>query len=514
MPKHPTHNNIELAALSLGDCFKSIVDNSGSPVAIFSIDGYLKYSNRSFRSLWNIDDEKGLGSEYNLFLDKRFASYYDRIRSLNSDKNHFSTSPHTFKIDGSTERIVNVVSHFSFPNYSSDELILTQDISDPESDVFANSEKNINKVNAIKNAFEVSSIIIEFDLDGILIGANDQFYKLSAYNPKKDLSISMLQLRSGNMPASFYDNLWATILKSKTWKGEMENRSKKGDIYWTESTIIPQQDEEGVLNSFLSISSNITERKLAEKEIIKLNVQLEKEVEKRTEDIKDAVGELEAFSYSVSHDLRAPLRAITGFSGLLKEEFAEDMNEDAFRYLKIIENGTRQMAQLIDDLLQFSRVGRIELQKNLFDPHTVINEIINKEELNVREELEIKVHPMPNMHGDAKMLKLVFTNLILNALKFSKDVEFPIISIGAKKAEGEDIFYVKDNGVGFDMRYADKLFKVFQRLHSANEFEGTGVGLAIVSRIIHKHGGRVWGESLPESNTSFYFTIPHKEENE
>jgi light-regulated signal transduction histidine kinase (bacteriophytochrome) len=260
--------------------------------------------------------------------------------------------------------------------------------------------------------------------------------------------------------------------------------------------------------SYLGMSSNITERKHAEKEIIKLNSNLEKEVVKRTKDIEAAVGELEAFSYSVSHDLRAPLRAITGFSGLLKEEFGEELNEEANRYLEIIQKGTKQMAQLIDDLLQFSRVGRIALQKKVFDPTPIVHEIINKERSNANDNVEFKIQKLAPIYGDPNTIVLVFTNFISNAIKFTRDIESPVITIGFKVADNEEIFYVKDNGVGFDMRYSDKLFKVFQRLHSAQQFEGTGVGLAIVSRIIYKHGGRVWGESYPGSDTSFYFTIP------
>ena len=196
----------------------------------------------------------------------------------------------------------------------------------------------------------------------------------------------------------------------------------------------------------------------------------------------------------------------------LKDEFGDDLNDEARRYLEIIQKGTKQMAQLIDDLLHFSRVGRIELQKKLFDPNPIIHEIIKKESSIAINKIDLIVQPLPQMYGDSNTINLVFTNLIINAIKFTNGVDKAKITIGFKEVDNEIVYYVNDNGVGFDMRYADKLFKVFQRLHSAQQFEGTGVGLAIVSRIVHKHGGRVWGESYPGSNTSFYFTIPKKED--
>lgn len=365
----------------------------------------------------------------------------------------------------------------------------------------------------LKEALNLSNIIIELNRDRRIISANDNFYEISGYT-KEDLpNLDAKELRSGNMEISFYEILWEKVLSGKIWNGEMENRSKSDVIYWTDTTIIPITNKDNQAISFLSLSSNITERKIAEQEIKKLNVKLEKEVEQRTADINDAISELEAFSYSVSHDLRAPLRAITGFSGMLKDEFGKELNAEANRYLDVIQNGTKQMSQLIDDLLQFSRVGRVELQKITFDPTPIVEEIVQKEKDRVDFKMEIVQNELMEIYGDPNMIKLVITNLILNAIKFSKSKESPKVHIGSIEKDKEIIFFVKDNGVGFDMRYADKLFKVFQRLHSTEEFEGTGVGLAIVARIVQKHGGRVWGESYPDSNTIFSFSLPKMENN-
>lgn len=360
--------------------------------------------------------------------------------------------------------------------------------------------------NNLKDALNLSNLIIEINADKKITSANEYFFQISGYKEADLQDLSTTELRSGNMEVSFYKEMWNTLMAGNIWKGELENRSKQDEIYWTDTSIIPILNKENKITSFLSISSNITERKTAEQEIKKLNVQLEKELVKRKDDIKEAIAELEAFSYSVSHDLRAPLRAITGFSGMLKDEFGKDLSEEANRYLDIIQNGTEQMSQLIDDLLQFSRIGRVEIQKIKFDPRPIIEEIIKKE--NKSQNIEFLQNELKEIYGDPNMIKLVFTNLILNAIKFSKENESPKVVVGSKYIDGEQVYYVKDNGVGFDMRYADKLFKVFQRLHSTQEFEGTGVGLAIVARIIHKHGGKVWGESYENSDTVFSFSLP------
>lgn len=365
----------------------------------------------------------------------------------------------------------------------------------------------------LNEALNLSTIIIEVNSDRKIISANDNFYQLSDYK-KEDLpNLSVQELRSGNFENSFYEDLWKVLLSGEVWRGELESRSKSDNIYWTDTTIVPIPNGDKNPVSFLSLSSNITEKKIAENKIIKLNLQLEKEVIKRTEDINEAIAELEAFSYSVSHDLRAPLRAITGFSGMLKDEFGKDLNDEANRYLDIIQSGTKQMSQLIDDLLQFSRVGRLEINKMLFDPTPIVQEIFNKEKFSKDSTIEIVQNDLTEIYGDPNMIKLVFTNLILNAIKFSKEVNNPKVVIGIREKDGEANFYVQDNGVGFDMRYSDKLFKVFQRLHTNQEFEGTGVGLAIVARIIHKHGGKVWGESYPDSETVFSFSLPQLDKN-
>jgi light-regulated signal transduction histidine kinase (bacteriophytochrome) len=215
-----------------------------------------------------------------------------------------------------------------------------------------------------------------------------------------------------------------------------------------------------------------------------------------------------SFSYSVSHDLRAPLRALNGYSQILEEEFAQLMNDESRRLLSKIQHNAQRMGMLIDDLLSFSRLGRKDVQKSLVNMEEMIKEVFHEIESYTTHRATIKINQLPAVYADHALLRQVLTNLISNAIKYSSKSQSPQIVIGAFDEINECVYYVQDNGVGFNMEYAGKLFSVFQRLHSVEEFEGTGVGLAIVQRIIIKHGGRIWAEAKQGAGATFYFSLP------
>lgn len=239
-----------------------------------------------------------------------------------------------------------------------------------------------------------------------------------------------------------------------------------------------------------------------------LNAELERRVQERTARLETANKELEAFSYSVSHDLRAPLRAIDGFSRILLEDYAPQLAPEIQRFLDLVRDNTRQMGQLIDDLLTFSRLGRQPVQKHLVAPADLVRQALEglRAERAGRQ-VEISIGDLPSCEADPALLRQVWLNLLANALKYTRQREAAVIEVGGREVDGEIVYFVKDNGVGFEMQYADKIFGVFQRLHRAEEYEGTGVGLATVQRIIHRHGGRVWAEAELNKGATFYFTI-------
>ena len=259
----------------------------------------------------------------------------------------------------------------------------------------------------------------------------------------------------------------------------------------------------------LDLEKEITERKQAEEELKKYQEQLEKIVKERTKELDEKNKELEAFSYSVSHDLRAPLRAIDGFTRILMEDYVSKLDDEAQRLGTIIQANSQKMGQLIDDLLAFSRIGRASMNFSKIDMKNLVNTIYD-EAVNVEERKRItfSIADLPEAFGDTNMLHQVWMNLISNAIKFSSHRKQAVISVTCRVEENKLIYCIKDNGAGFNMKYKDKLFGVFQRLHSEKEFEGTGVGLALVQRIIHRHDGEVWAEGEVDKGAIFYFSLP------
>jgi PAS domain S-box-containing protein len=300
---------------------------------------------------------------------------------------------------------------------------------------------------------------------------------------------------------------------------EFRVRHKDGRLVWVAVSWQPIYDSRGARLGYRSSIRDISERKQAQEALQRLLAELESRVEERTKELSEANEslqaankELESFSYSVSHDLRAPLRAIDGFSKLVLKGYADKLDDEGRRKLNVIRSNAQRMDDLINDLLAFSRLGRKEMVQASVDMEALVwgawreLAVVNPER-----RIQFSVQKLPHAMGDETLIKEVVVNLLTNAIKFSRYRKKAVVEVGAYPEEERNVYFVKDNGVGFDMQYYDKLFGVFQRLHSADEFEGTGVGLAIVERIISRHGGRVWAEGKEDKGATFYFTLTRKE---
>jgi PAS domain S-box-containing protein len=294
---------------------------------------------------------------------------------------------------------------------------------------------------------------------------------------------------------------------AEKYKVPLDELVKKAQEYESRPAFIIETAKER-LQASANLIGEIVSRKIMEKKIITLNEELEHRVIERTAELEASNKELEAFSYTVAHDLRAPLRHINGYVNLLSEIYHTDLPEKAQYYLKTVKDSARQMGVLIDELLHFSRTGRQELRKTKIEMNALVKEVVEVIKHNIgKREIIWKVQELPQVIGDYSMLKQVWFNLLDNAVKYTRNTQNAEISISSKEEDKNIVFFVRDNGVGFDMRYAHKLFGVFQRLHSHAEFEGTGIGLANVQRIIHKHNGQVWTEAEPGKGATFFFSL-------
>ena len=347
------------------------------------------------------------------------------------------------------------------------------------------------------------------DRDSRLLFMNPAGCRLVGLKPHQVMGHTDEDLHLGSAQAAAFVEMDRRVMaerKSRSFEEEIVTSDGQRHILLTAKT--PRLDDQGEVIGIIGISRDITGRKRAEAEIRELNASLEQRVRERTAQLEAAVKELDGFSYSVSHDLRAPLRAVDGYSRMVLADYGDKLDDEGRRMLGVIRSETLRMGRLIDDLLAFARLGRQQIEPARIDMRALAQGVFDELAATEPErKLRLDLGPLLPARGTQAMIRQVWVNLIGNAIKFTKEREVGKIEIGARESGDGPVYYIKDNGAGFDMRHANKLFGVFQRLHSQEEFPGTGVGLALVQRIVQRHSGRVWAEAEVGRGATFYFTL-------
>ena len=351
------------------------------------------------------------------------------------------------------------------------------------------------------------SVVIS-DAEGIIEYVNARFSEMTGYARQEAIGRTPAILKSGRTPDEVYASLWRTLRSGQEWHGELLSRKKNGELFWEDVSIAPLEDAQGRITHFVAVKEDISGRKRNESAIAKLNAELEQRVAERTRQLEESNRQLESFSYSISHDLRAPLRAINGFAHLLEENEGPRLAAESREMLGRLKRNAVRMGELIDGLLELSRVTRKSLALERVDLSAMAGQILGElAGIQPSRPLQANIQEGLLAEGDATLLHAALENLLGNAWKFTAPRDIAEIAFGCREEGGERVFFVRDNGAGFDMKYADKLFGTFQRLHGQQEFEGNGIGLAMVRRIVTLHGGRVWAESRLDEGATFSFTL-------
>ncbi len=362
--------------------------------------------------------------------------------------------------------------------------------------------KKIEETNLkLSRAVEQSpAVIVITDPEGTIEYVNPAFERVTGYSAQEAIGKNPRILKSGYQPNAFYKNLWDTIKSGKVWRGEFNNRTKSGAVIWEAASIAPIKDDQGNVYAFVAVKEDTTERRHREDHLRRLRAELERSNQ-----------ELEQFAYVTSHDLQEPLRMIASYTQLLEKRYNDLLDEKGKKYIYFAVDGVNRMQQLISDLLAFSRVGTKDKELIETDLNLVYEKAIKNLEIAIKENnAKILCDPLPVVTGDDVQLIQLFQNLVGNALKFHGEAA-PEVQIHGQDHGNEWLFCVSDNGIGLDEKYKDRIFIIFQRLHTKDEYKGTGIGLAVCKKIVERHGGKIWVESKPGQGAKFYFTIPKEQ---
>lgn len=358
-------------------------------------------------------------------------------------------------------------------------------------------QESRKEINDLKTALDEHAIVAITDQKGIISYVNDKFCAISKYSREELLGQDHRIINSGYHPKEFIRELWTTIALGKIWHGEIKNRAKDGSIYWVDTTIVPFLNEQGKPRQYVAIRTDITQSKFAQEVLTKQAVEL-------TRSNKD----LEQFAYVASHDLQEPLRAVAGCLQILQRRYQGQLDASADELIVLAVDGAHRLQALIEGLLAFSRVGTKGGQLQPVDCAKAFDNALKSLTIAIAESGAVITHDaLPAVMGDLTQLTLLFQNLIGNAIKFRQKEQQPSIHVGAERNGNLWTLSVRDNGIGIDRQYFERIFEVFQRLHTRQEYPGTGIGLAICRKIVERHGGHMWIESAPQQGSTFFFNL-------
>lgn len=350
----------------------------------------------------------------------------------------------------------------------------------------------------IRNALDQSAIVAITDRSGTIIHINDKFCEISKYSREELLGQNHRLVNSRTHPPQFFEDMWKTIATGQIWVGEICNRAKDGRLYWVHTSIVPFLSESGRPYQYVSIRFDITSRKHGETQL----AYYAKQLESRNQELQD-------FASVAAHDLQEPLRKVQAFATRLKTKCGHLLDAVGTEYVEKIRSSTNRMQSLIDDLLTFSRIATRTQPFHLINLNELARDVISDLEIRIeRTNASVELQSLPMLEADASQMRQLFQNLISNALKFAKKDVPPVVKISSKVVGNISQISFADNGIGFDEKYLDRIFTIFQRLHEREEYEGTGVGLAVCKRIVERHNGSISANSTPGGGATFVVTLP------
>ncbi|MGM0497836.1 MAG: PAS domain S-box protein [Bacteroidota bacterium] len=490
--------------------YRILFETTGTATFIFGDDKVIIRCNKEFEKLSGYSREiiegQMLWPDFIHKDDLEIMLHYHKLRSQNSDE-----APNKYEF-----KFLDKNSNLKFIRITINKIKNTE--------YRVASFADITNLKTAQEALRISEERLKLAIDGVGLGLWDWNVKTGDVFFNDNWS-RMLGYDPGEITQNF--NTWKNLAhpddwpevkktfdehlqgKTKIYATEHRLKTKSGEYLWiADRGTVVERDKNGKPLRVVGIHIDISKQKEAELKLKNWNKELEETVKKRTAQLEETNKELESFSFSVSHDLKAPLRALSGFTKILKEECEDMLNEDQMKYMDLIQSNVQKMNALITDLLAFSKLGSKSLNFDNINTANLVKEAYKEQSKNSDyTHHEFDLNPLSNLYADYSMMKIVFNNLISNALKFSAKKDKPKVEIGEIKEQDKTIIYIKDNGEGFDMKYVDKVFGAFQRLHKEDEFKGSGIGLSLVQRIINKHGGKIWVESEPGKGTTFYFYL-------